>query len=381
MDCITTVQYTIAVNGGLYGNIKGERGLRQGDPISPLLFVICMEYFTRIMNVVAQQEGFGYHTKCKSLKLNPLCFADDVLLFSKGDFQSVHLLLRGLKTFSERSGLTTNASKSNIFGVNMPVQSQKDLMEMTGYQKGNLPFGYLGVPISAKRLSKMDYEIFMDKIAARIKGWGTRHLSYAGRVQLVNSVLLHLHSYWSTIFLLPKQVIKGITAMYMNFIWDGEVVTHKPSLVAWDLVCRTKQEGGLGITDIIKWNEAAIAKYIWNIAQKADNLWVKRINSVYLKEKNWWQYKCPNDACWYWKKICIIREVFAPGFNQNLWRNANGQYTIKEGYIWRMGERKNWPWRRYNRDLEENDQINQREELQGSCHCYTGCPSILDMEG
>lgn len=107
MNCITNVQYTIAINRGLYGNIKGERKLRQGDPISPLLFVICMEYFTRIINVVAQHEGFGFHTKCRSLRLNHSCFADDVLLFRKGDFQSVLPLLRGLKTFSNTSDVTT----------------------------------------------------------------------------------------------------------------------------------------------------------------------------------------------------------------------------------------------------------------------------------
>lgn len=185
---------------------------------------------------------------------------------------------------------------------------------MTGYQKGSLPIRYLGVPILAKRISQMDCKVLMDKIAVRIKSWGTRHLSYAGRVQLVNSVLLHIHNYWSTIFILPKQVLKGITAMCKNFLWDGKTATHKPLLVEWDLMCRAKQEKGLGITDIIKWNEAVIAKYVWNIAQKADNLWVKWKSTVYLKNKDWWQYTCPTDSCWYWKKVCMIREMFSPGF-------------------------------------------------------------------
>ncbi|XP_060217048.1 uncharacterized protein LOC132644468 [Lycium barbarum] len=70
MACITTPQFTIAINGGLYGCINGRRGLRQGDPISPLIFVICMEYFTRIMKVVAHQVGFEFHPKCRSLQLN-----------------------------------------------------------------------------------------------------------------------------------------------------------------------------------------------------------------------------------------------------------------------------------------------------------------------
>lgn len=64
MECITTPQYSIAINGEIHGYFPGKRGLRQGDPISPLLFVLCMEYFARIMNVVAEHAVFEFHTKC-----------------------------------------------------------------------------------------------------------------------------------------------------------------------------------------------------------------------------------------------------------------------------------------------------------------------------
>ncbi|XP_019258688.1 PREDICTED: uncharacterized protein LOC109236903 [Nicotiana attenuata] len=137
MDCISTPQYTVAINGGLYRNIKGKRGLRHGDPISPLLFVICIEYFSRIMKHVTQMEGFRFHTKCRSLQLNHLCFADGVLLFCKGEIQSVMLLLRGLQTFTIAFGLTTNAGKSNIFAVNMEAKEMEDLCEITGYSKAD----------------------------------------------------------------------------------------------------------------------------------------------------------------------------------------------------------------------------------------------------
>ncbi|KAM3267409.1 hypothetical protein P3S67_032459 [Capsicum chacoense] len=87
MECITCTKYTIALNGGVYGAIKGKRGLRQGDPISPWIFVLCMEYFSRMIDWVADQEGFTFHNKCRSLRLNHLCFADDTLLSCKGEFE------------------------------------------------------------------------------------------------------------------------------------------------------------------------------------------------------------------------------------------------------------------------------------------------------
>lgn len=88
MTCISTTQYSITLNGGLYENIQGKRGLRQSDPISLLIFVIYMEYFSRIMKRVADIPGFEYHTKCKGLRLNHLCFVDDVFLLCKGTYQS-----------------------------------------------------------------------------------------------------------------------------------------------------------------------------------------------------------------------------------------------------------------------------------------------------
>lgn len=103
MACIISTQYIIAVNGGIFGIIKGKCGLRQGDLISPLLFIICMEYLYRIMKWITNQRGFQYHIKCKGIKLNHLCFADDVMFFCKGKLKSVELILSRLKTFSQES--------------------------------------------------------------------------------------------------------------------------------------------------------------------------------------------------------------------------------------------------------------------------------------
>ncbi|OIS97554.1 hypothetical protein A4A49_07321 [Nicotiana attenuata] len=89
-----------------------------------------------------------------------------------------------------KRGLSINTGKSNMFSANMPKQVLENICEATGYQKGNLPFRYLGIPISAKKLSIMDCEVLVDKMTARIKTWRSRNLSYAGRVQLINSVVL-----------------------------------------------------------------------------------------------------------------------------------------------------------------------------------------------
>ncbi|XP_019261814.1 PREDICTED: uncharacterized protein LOC109239681 [Nicotiana attenuata] len=210
----------------------------------------------------------------------------------------------------------------------MEEQCIQDICELTGYQRGALPFRYLGVPISARKLSITDCEMLVEKMATKVRTWSTRNISYAGRVMLVNSVLMQVHSYWASIFILPKKVLVNIIGICRSFLWEGKGNSTKMALVAWDIVCRPKQQGGLGITDCIIWNEAAMVKYVWNITKKEDNLWVKWVNHVYIKDQSWRQYVPPNDSCWYWKKICTIRDKFAAGFVNNGWL-TQGENILK----------------------------------------------------
>ncbi|XP_074297095.1 uncharacterized protein LOC141627773 [Silene latifolia] len=147
-----------------------------------------MEYLSRILGVVAQQDGFRFHPLCGHIRLNHLLFADDLLLFCKGTETSIMWLLRSFSTFSNASGLTLNKAKSEIFFNGMSSSVMDNILQVSGFRKGQLPFKYLGVPISAKKLSKAEGMKLVDRIVARIRGWGSRHLSYAGRLVLVQWV-------------------------------------------------------------------------------------------------------------------------------------------------------------------------------------------------
>ena len=105
MQCVTTSKFSINLNGELVGFFSGTRGLRQGDPISPYLFVLVMEVFSCIMRETGRKDGFAYHWRCRKEKLSHLCFADDVLIFSKGDRQSIALIKEALDEFYELLGL------------------------------------------------------------------------------------------------------------------------------------------------------------------------------------------------------------------------------------------------------------------------------------
>lgn len=230
MTCITTPSYSLMVNGVLCGFLGGKKGIRQGDPISPLLFVICMEYLSRIFEFVSHMEGFKFYRGCKGMKLCHLCFADDLILFSEGDYFSMISLLRGFETFLKASGLQANKTKTELYAGNMRHETVKRILVATGFVEGQPPFRYLGVPISARSLKIDEYEVLTEKIISKVRVWGSRHLSYAARAILVNNVLLSLHTYWARIFVIPKGVINKIIALCRNFLWDGKLVYNRSPL-------------------------------------------------------------------------------------------------------------------------------------------------------
>ena len=129
-----------------------------------------------------------------------------------------------------------------------------------------------------------------------------------GRLVLVNSVLMSIHTYWAQITILPRKLLKVVEAVCRSFLWKGKV-DGGPGLVAWHDICASKKVGGLGIRSIGVWNTVAIGKYVWDIAKKKDNLFVKWVHSVYLTDCDWWEYQIHGDVSWYWRKIVMVKEL------------------------------------------------------------------------
>ncbi|XP_074290339.1 uncharacterized protein LOC141617068 [Silene latifolia] len=341
MVCVTTTSFTISLNGSRFGYFKGERGLRQGDPMSPLLFMLCLEYFSRILRVVTEKPEFRYHSLCRGLKLSHLAFADDLLLFCRADTASITIILRAFLNFSEASGLCMNKAKSDIYLNGVDDNLATKIIRLAGLKLGQFPFRYLGVPISSKRLSVADFNRVVDKIVARIRGWGAKHLSYAGRLVLVKAVLTQMHAYWARIFLLPKGVIHKVECICRNYLWAGHAEYKHSPPVAWETCCLPKEQGGLGIINCHLWNVALIGKYAWWIHSNKESLWIQSVHHIYIKQYDWWMYEPTQNSSWTWRQICKVKDMLKPGFLNGAW---DGNYSIQKGYQWLLGpcSKKDW---------------------------------------
>ncbi|XP_052181660.1 uncharacterized protein LOC127794528 [Diospyros lotus] len=242
-ECITTPRYSVKINGQLNGFFPGGRGLRQGDPLSPYLFVLVMQVLQGIIHY-SRASDFQYHWKCEQTSLVMLMFADDLLMFSHGDPSSVSILKSCLERFSSLSGLVANPSKSDCFVSCKDPSLQEAIYNAYGFRRGRLPIRYLGVPLLSSKLSYGDF------------------------------------------FILPKKVISEIEQLICNFLWSGNETDPHKAKVAWRDICCRKRQGGLGLKPLYVWNQSLVAKLMWRLLiEDRESLWVQWVHSYRVKEE------------------------------------------------------------------------------------------------
>ncbi|VFQ94486.1 unnamed protein product, partial [Cuscuta campestris] len=305
MECVSSASSSIMVNGDSHGFFPSQRGLRQGDPMAPTLFLFCIEYFSRLLNKRAKVGGFNYHKDCAALGITHLAFADDLMLFSRGDSHSVQVLMDALDHFSRVSGLTLNPTKSNIFLSGKYTDVSQNILDLAPFPRGQLPVRYLGLPLASQRISESDFAPLFKTVDGFLSKWSTLKLSYAGRLELIRAVVQGVQSFWLLAFPVQKYVLDRIISMCRDFLWGSKLAK-----VAWVDICKPREEGGLGLKDANTWNNALLCKLLWNLAAKNDTLWVKWVHNVYIQGENLWQWQPMKRHSDFFKRLAYVRDLF-----------------------------------------------------------------------
>ncbi|XP_013595094.1 PREDICTED: uncharacterized protein LOC106303347 [Brassica oleracea var. oleracea] len=311
--CVCTTNFMIGYNGRVQGYFKGKRGLRQGDPLSPYLFVVAMNILSVMLNKAAADLKIKYHHKCATSKLTHLCFADDLLIFIDGSIESVQNVLQVLKEFEMRSGLAVSIEKSSFFASGLTQQELDAIKVSTGMQQGSLPVRYLGVPLSSKKLSLANCEVLLHQIKGKMTSWSAKTLSFAGRLLLIKTVIAGINNFWCSTFILPKECIRRINSICGHFLWQRNLEGVHNARVSWEMVTKTKKEGGLGIKDLGIWNKACCLKLIWLLFFQSGSVWVAWYRNEVLNGciNNFWTAKKSPTNSWLDNKLLKLRgEVF-----------------------------------------------------------------------
>ncbi|GFZ12923.1 violaxanthin de-epoxidase-like protein [Actinidia rufa] len=206
-----------------------------------------------------------FHWRCKKNRVVNLCFADDLLIFCNGDTTSVGLIKEALTELENLSGLSPNLGKSSVFFSGVMETQKKAILDILGFREGKMPVRYLGLALLTSKLKYSDCLPLIERITMRVKGWTNRALSFAGRLQLIKSILFSMQVYWASIFILPKRVIKEVNNILRKYFWSGADLQSTGAKIAWDDICIPKDEGGLGS------KEASEIVYYPYIANKMGN--------------------------------------------------------------------------------------------------------------
>ncbi|CAA7036400.1 unnamed protein product [Microthlaspi erraticum] len=222
-----------------------------------------MNVLSKLLDKAASVKEIGYHPKCQTIGLTHLSFADDIMVLTDGQIRSVEGIITVFDEFSRMSGLKISMEKSTIFLVGVSETVKLQMSTQFGFESGSFPVRYLGLPLLTKRMSPTDYLPLLEKIRQKITSWKTRPLSFAGRLALINSVLMSLTNFWLSAFKLPSACLKQIEQLCSAFLWSGPSLNPHKAKLSWTEICKPKAEGGLGLRPLKEINMVSCLKMIW----------------------------------------------------------------------------------------------------------------------
>ncbi|QHO46030.1 LINE-1 retrotransposable element ORF2 protein [Arachis hypogaea] len=317
--CISSARMRVLWNGDELEEFTPSRGIRQGDPISPYLFVLCIEHLSQLIDA-AVEHGFWkpIHLKRDALEISHLYFVDDLILFAEASLEQAVIINNCLNAFCDSSGQKVSQDKTRVFfSRNVGNNVRTIISEALNLSRTDDLGKYLGIPLHHSRVSESTFNNIIDKMNTNLNSWKASSLSLAGRNTLVKSVLSSIPSYTMQTAFLPKATCNAIDKKCRNFFWGDTNQTRKIHLVSWKKVCEPKKSGGLGIHRASTLNHSFMTKVGWGLIENKNALWARVLRSKYGSE---------ND---------IIPKVERKQSSSNLWKGICASWDIVESnHIW-----------------------------------------------
>uniref|UniRef100_M1BM57 Reverse transcriptase n=1 Tax=Solanum tuberosum TaxID=4113 RepID=M1BM57_SOLTU len=300
--------YSILVNGKSYGFFKSSRGLKQGDPLSPTLFIIAAEVLARGLNNLNDDVDFkGYGMPKWSPPINHLSYADDTILFCSGEIKSIRKMMGVLRRYENISGQMVNLNKSFFYlHDDTPLIVGMRLRRIAGIKQGSFPFIYLGCPVFYGRKRVSYFEELVKKVHSRLMMWQNKWLSYGGKYILIANVLQSMPIYLLSAMNPPKKVIEKLHKLFAGYFWSKTGGEQGKYWVAWEDMCFPRSEGGVGFRSIHDVAKALFCKLWWNF-RTSTSLWSSFMWSKYCKKFHPLMVKSVG-ASHAWKKMIQVRD-------------------------------------------------------------------------
>jgi hypothetical protein len=304
MQGISSVKTNVNWHGSRAPYFSPNRGIRQGDPMSPYIFVICMD---KLSHLISQSVNKGEWKGIKAGRSGPtishLMFADDLLLFGEANGDQMNCVMRVLNEFCNISGQKVSIEKTSIlFSKNVTLETRATLQLISGFRVTSSLGKYLGVPLNGKAPKREDFHYIITRLQNKLATWKASNLSFAGRVTLAKSVMEAIPIYPMMTTIIPKSIVKEAQRLQRSFIWGDSLGGKHYHAVSWYKVTQPKRMGGLGLRRLDIMNRSCITKLGWELQQGNPGMW-----SAVLRGK-------------YGRGITTLTNVVAKSSDSSLWK-------------------------------------------------------------
>ena len=261
------------LNGRQGANIQHRRGVRQGDPLSPMLFILAIDPLQRILDLAAR-NGILSPIPLTTAKLRTSLYADDAAIFINPSREDLLAVKDILHAFGCASGLVTNLEKSSIHPIRCDNIDLDHVLQPFQGTRGTFPCRYLGLQLHNRALQRIHVQPLIEKIRNRLDEWKGSMLNRVGRLTLMTFVLSAMPTYHLSVFPLATWARKRIDRIRRSFLWRGKAESNGGHcLVAWPLVSKPKTLGGLGILNLDKFSCALRLRWLWKSWTTEDHPW------------------------------------------------------------------------------------------------------------
>ncbi|KAM6600830.1 hypothetical protein CsatA_020439 [Cannabis sativa] len=332
LSCVNSVQYHVINSGQRMGPIIPTRGICQGCPLSPYLFIVCAEGFS---SLIRHFEASRYITGCKVARSAPtishLLFADDSYVYFQASEAEARQVLSLLRLFEEASGQKVNLHKSSaFFSSNTRADTRNRICNLMRIQEAGEDNMYLGLPSIVGPNKNAVLGFLKERMKKRINSWEGRFLSRAGKEVLIKSVVQSLPSYAMNVFLFPIGTCTEIERMMASFWWKSNNSNSNGSGItwmSWDRMTKHKFDGGMGFRSLRDFNLAMLGKQGWRLLFNVESLASKVFKARYYPHGDYLNSELGSNPSFIWSSIFAAKDTVKLGLRKRIGSGVSVQIT------------------------------------------------------